>query len=269
MNIGNTHYDFEHHGYIMGILNATPDSFSDGGLHNTIQAAVNRTLEMIKQGASIIDIGGESTRPGHDPVDYHEEIARIVPIIEAIRQESTIPISVDTSKSQVAQAALKAGASMINDVWGLKKDPELAKVIAEYQVPCCIMHNRDKTQYDALIKDVINDLQESIDIALDAGIKKSQLIVDPGIGFAKTLNDNLYMMNHLDELQVFDLPILLGTSRKSMIGLALSQPVDQRVEGTIATTTFGYVQGCRIFRVHDVHENYLALKMIEAIKNGG
>lgn len=269
MQIGNTLFDFKHHGYIMGILNATPDSFSDGGLHNTTDAAVKRTLEMIEEGASIIDIGGESTRPGHESVSIEEEIARIVPIIEAIRKETTIPISVDTSKSQVAHAALHAGASMINDVWGLKKDPELANIIAKFQVPCCIMHNREDTHYSSLIHDVIDDLQTSLDIALNAGIAQSQIIIDPGIGFAKTLNDNLYMMNHLDELQVFKLPILLGTSRKSMIGLALSQPVDKRVEGTIATTTFGYVQGCRLFRVHDIKENYLALKMIEAIKNGG
>ncbi len=189
MNIGNTHFDFEHHGYIMGILNATPDSFSDGGLHNTIQAAVNRTLEMIKQGASIIDIGGESTRPGHDPVDYHEEIARIVPIIEAIRQESAIPISVDTSKSQVAQAALKAGASMINDVWGLKKILSLLRLSLniKYLAVLCIIVITPNMMHS--FKMSLMTLQESIDIALDAGIKKSQLIVDPGIGFAKTLNE--------------------------------------------------------------------------------
>ena len=269
MKIGNTVFNFKEHGYIMGILNATPDSFSDGGQHNAIDAAVRRVLEMIEEGAAIIDVGGESTRPGHEPVSSEEELHRIIPIIQAIRNISDIPISVDTSKSQVAEVALKSGASMINDVWGLKKDTELAKVIAKYQVPCCIMHNRLNTNYNALIKDVCNDLQSSIDIALKSGIEHSNLIIDPGIGFAKTLNDNLYIMNHLDELQLFDLPILLGTSRKSMIGLTLSQPVEQRVEGTIATTAFGYAQGCRIFRVHDVKENYLALKMMEAIKNGG
>ncbi len=269
MIIGNISFDFKHHGYIMGILNATPDSFSDGGTHNTLDAAIQRTQTMIEQGASIIDIGGESTRPGHTPVTAEEEIARVVPIIQGIRMVSDIPISIDTSKSQVAHAALSAGASMVNDVWGLKKDPELAYVIARHQVPCCLMHNRPTAHYTSLMDDIIQDLHESIHIALTAGISRENIILDPGIGFAKTLENNLSVMNHLNELQVFNCPILLGTSRKSMIGLTLNQPVEKRVEGTLATTVFGYTQGCRLFRVHDIEENTLALKMIEAMKNGG
>ena len=178
-----------------------------------------------------------------------------------------VPISIDTSKSEVAKAALMAGASMINDVWGFKKDRQLAVVAAEYNVPCCLMHNRSNKNYDNLIEDMKIDLQESIHIAIKAGVKPENIMLDPGIGFAKTLEDNLTVMKHLDAFMTLGYPILLGTSRKSMIGLTLDLPVNERLEGTIATTVLGFSKGCKVFRVHDVKENLRALKMAEAILN--
>lgn len=265
MKIGNKIFEFGKRTYIMGILNITPDSFSDGGKYNSINDAVQRAKKMIKEGADIIDIGGESTRPGHHIISEEEEINRVIPIIEAIRKE--LPqaiISIDTYKGNVAQAALKAGADMINDVYGLKKCPHMKKVIAEYKVPCCIMHNRDNLEYsNDLMLDICNDMQESIKIAKIAGI--TDLILDPGIGFAKTLENNLEVMRRLEEFKIDDYPILLGTSRKSMIGLTLDLPVNERVEGTIATTVIGISKGVDFVRVHDVKENVRAAKMTDAI----
>lgn len=272
MYIGKKFFDFSEKAYIMGILNVTPDSFSDGGNYTTLGAAIRQALIMEKEGAHIIDIGGESTRPGHTVLTVEEEISRVVPIIEALSPLLTIPISIDTSKSEVAEAAIKAGASLINDVWGFKQDPRLAQIASKYNVPCCLMHNRsekvlsdDTTDNSLLITTMICDLNESIEIALNAGVKGDQIILDPGIGFAKSLEDNLHVMKSLDSFLTLGYPLLLGTSRKSMIGLALDLPVDQRLEGTIATTVLGYMKGCRIFRVHDVKENYRALTMIEVI----
>lgn len=265
MSIGSLDFDFTNNGYIMGILNVTPDSFSDGGQFTTVDHAVEQALKMIEEGATIIDIGGESTRPGHETLAIEEEIQRVVPVIKALRQVSDIPISIDTSKSQVGEAAMEAGASMINDVWGFKRDPKLAQVAAYYKVPCCLMHNRDNTDYKSLINDMVKDFQVSIEIATNAGVKPSDIILDPGIGFAKTLDDNLVVMKHLEIFTKLGYPILLGTSRKSMIGLTLDLPVDQRLEGTIATTTLGYMKGCRIFRVHDVKENLRAMNMTAAM----
>lgn len=265
MKIGNTHFDFNNDAYIMGILNVTPDSFSDGGHFNTLEHAVEQAKKMIEDGVHIIDIGGESTRPGHEIVEIDEEISRVVPVIEAIRKLSDIPISIDTSKSAVAEAAIKAGASMVNDVWGFKKDPELATVTAKYNVPCCLMHNRNNSNYHHLIEDMKSDLLESIDIAVKAGVAHEQIMIDPGVGFAKTLADNLAVMKNLDVFNDLGYPVLLGTSRKSMIGLTLDLPVDERLEGTLATTVLGYIKGSRIFRVHDVKENLRALKMTQAM----
>jgi dihydropteroate synthase len=261
MRIGTTDFDFSKNGYIMGILNVTPDSFSDGGKFDTLDTAIKQALAMVGDGASIIDVGGESTRPGHEILSVREEIERVVPIIRELSKVLDVPISIDTSKSEVAEAAIQAGASMINDVWGFRKDPRLAEVASKYKVCCCLMHNRDNIDYTNLIEDMIADLQTSIDIAINAGVNKNSIIVDPGIGFAKTLDDNLTVMKHLDSFTKLDMPILLGTSRKSMIGLTLDLPVNERVEGTIATTVMGYMKGCRIFRVHDVKENLRALQM--------
>ena len=267
MLIGSKEFDFEKNAYIMGILNVTPDSFSDGGKWNEIDKALKRVEQMIGDGASIIDIGGESTRPGYVPVKPEEEVERIAPFIEKINETFSVAISVDTYKAYVAECAIKAGAHMINDRWGFKGDDEMAKVVAKYNVPCCIMHNRDNKlrPYSNLLEDVINDLKGSINLGLSAGVSKENIILDPGIGFGKTLEDNLSIMNNLEKLGKLGYPMLLGTSRKSMIGLTLDLPVEDRLEGTIATTVLGVMKGCSIVRVHDVKENYRALKMTRAI----
>ncbi len=265
MKIGNTIFDFDNNSYIMGILNVTPDSFSDGGKFNNVDTAVAKALTMVEEGAHIIDVGGESTRPGHEELSVQEEINRVVPIIEILAKSISVPISIDTSKESVAKAAILAGASLVNDVWGFKKDPDIASITAKYKVPCCLMHNRTNANYSNLIDDMIIDLNESINLAISAGIPKENIIIDPGIGFAKTVENNLFVMKHLDTFKKLNLPILLGTSRKSMIGLTLDLPVDKRLEGTIATTVVGYLKGCRLFRVHDVKENLRALRMTEAM----
>ncbi|MCY6370804.1 dihydropteroate synthase [Clostridium ganghwense] len=265
MKIGNKEFKIGERTYVMGILNVTPDSFSDGGKFNNIETAVAHAKEMIKEGVDIIDIGGESTRPGHEEISVEEEINRVVPVIEALAKEIEIPISIDTCKAEVARRAVEAGASLINDVWGFKKEKEIAKVAAKYGVPCCLMHNRKDKNYNNIIEDMIEDLKKSIDIALEAGVKKENIILDPGIGFAKTYTDNLKVMKELEKLKVLEYPILLGTSRKSMIGLTLDLPTDERVEGTIATTVIGIMKGCDFVRVHDVKENKRACIMTDAI----
>lgn len=253
--------------YVMGILNVTPDSFSDGGKFNDISNALNHAETMINDGADIIDIGGESTRPGHTKISDEEEISRIVPIVEAVRSNFDIPISCDTYKSRVAKAALTAGADLINDIWGLKYDNDIANVIAKDGCAVCIMHNRDNTEYTNFITDVKNDLTQSIEIAKKAGIKDDKIILDPGVGFAKTLEENLLITNKLEILSEFGYPILLGTSRKSMIGLTLDLPVTERLEGTLATTVLACLKGAMFVRVHDVKENKRAITMTEAILN--
>lgn len=265
MIIGKKNFDTKKHTYIMGILNVTPDSFSDGGRYQHLDAAVRHADEMIRDGADILDIGGESTRPGHLQISDSEEIARVVPVIEKIKREFDIPISIDTYKSSVAEAALQAGADMVNDIWGLKYDRELAGVIAEYGVPCCLTHNREKAEYKDFIPEVLNDLRESLRLAEAAGISREQIILDPGIGFGKTYEMNLEMLKHLEELNSLGYPILLGTSRKSVIGLTLDLPADQREEGTLVTTVLGIRSGCSFVRVHDVKANVRAAKMTEAI----
>ncbi len=269
MKIGTKEFDFRTSCYLMGILNVTPDSFSDGGKWNSIDAALFHTEQMIHEGAAIIDIGGESARPGHQPVSEEEEIERVLPYIEAIKQRFDIPISIDTYKAKTAKEAFLAGADLLNDIWGLKGSKEIAEIAAKFQRPCCLMHNRNREQqpYVRLMDEVLSDLRESLQIAYDAGIKKENLLLDPGIGFGKTTEENLIVLNHLERLLELDYPILLGTSRKSVIGNTLDLPTDQRVEGTIATTVMGVLKGCRIFRVHDVKENYRAMKMAEAIIN--
>ena|SRR3712207_3191745 len=265
MKIGSKTFELGKQTYIMGILNATPDSFSDGGKFNNIEKAINHAKEMINAGADIIDIGGESTRPNHVPVDEEEEIKRVIPIIKALSQEIDVPISIDTYKGRVAELAIKAGASLINDVWGFKKDDNIARIAAKYDVACCLMHNRTNKNYNNFIEDVLCDLQESIDIALKAGVKKEKIMIDPGFGFAKTPDQNLQIMNELEKFNRLGYPILLGTSRKSTIGLVLDLPVNERVEGTIATTVIGIMKGCDFVRVHDVKENLRAAVMTNAI----
>lgn len=265
MRIGNKEFNIGQRTYVMGILNVTPDSFSDGGKFNSIDAAIKKVEELIRDGADIIDVGGESTRPNFEAVSIEEEIERVVPIIRAIKDNFDIPISIDTYKSTTAEAAIKAGADIINDVWGFKKDPSIANVAAKYDVPCILMHNREEDEYKDLMKDVVFDLIESINIALDAGVSRENIILDPGIGFAKTLEENLIVMNNLELIKAIGYPVLLGTSRKRMIGLTLDLPVDERVEGTIATTVLGIVKGCEFIRVHDVLENKRACVMTDAM----
>ncbi len=257
--------DYGNKTLIMGILNITPDSFSDGGSYNQLGAAVTRAMQMVRDGADIIDIGGESTRPGFDPVSVDEEIRRVVPIIKAISQEVDVPISIDTYKAETARKALEAGAHIINDVWGAKKEPEIAKVASEHKVPMILMHNRPNKDYKDFIRDSIQDLQESITIAKDAGVSDEQIILDPGIGFAKDVQLNLEMMRNLDRIVALGFPVLLGTSRKSMIGHILDLPIEERMEGTGATVCYGIQKGCRIMRVHDVKEISRMAKMMDAL----
>ncbi len=262
-------FDFGNRCYIMGILNVTPDSFSDGGRFVNIDRAVGHAVEMEKEGASIIDVGGESTRPGHTEVSVQEELDRVIPVIERLKSAVGIPVSVDTSKAEVAEAAVRAGASMINDVWGFRKDPDMAVVAAGAGVPCCLMHNRKKPEYSDVVAEVISDLSVSTGIAIEAGVDRDKIIIDPGIGFGKTLEHNLVIMKNIKEFSSLGFPVLLGTSRKSMIGLTLDLPVDQRIEGTIATTVLGVMGGMSVFRVHDVAANLRAVRMTEAILKAG
>lgn len=265
MRIGNKEFNIGERTYIMGILNVTPDSFSDGGKFNEIEAAVAQAKKLVEDGADIIDIGGESTRPGAEYVTEEEEIKRVVPIIKAIKEQLDVIISIDTYKSKTAEEAVKAGADIINDIWGAKYDKNIAKVAAKYNVPIILMHNRQPKPYENLMKDVVADLQESIDIAIEAGVKKENIILDPGIGFAKTYEENLIVMNNCEIIKEMGYPILLGTSRKSMIGLTLNLPVNERVEGTLATTVMGIMKGLEFVRVHDVLENKRVAVMTDAI----
>ncbi|WP_025689747.1 dihydropteroate synthase [Paenibacillus zanthoxyli] len=251
---------------VMGILNVTPDSFSDGGLWDKPEAAVRHALQMVEEGADIIDIGGESTRPGHEPVSADEELSRILPVIEAIhRAAPQIPLSVDTYKAEVAKQAIAAGAHIINDIWGCKADPLMGKVAAEAGCPIILMHNRKDRDYTNLQADMIADLRESIDLALQAGVRAEHIILDPGIGFAKDYHENLRVMMSLDSLTELGYPVLLATSRKRFIRTALDLPVDDVVEGTAATVAFGIAQGCQIVRVHDVRLIKRTVTMCDAM----
>lgn len=264
MIIGNTTFD-EDKTYVCGILNVTPDSFSDGGKFNKLDAALYHAEEMIEEGAMLIDIGGESARPGYTMISDEEEIERVVPVIEALKSRFDVPLSLDTYKSKVAKAGIESGIDLINDIWGLKYDKAMAKVVADNGLPICIMHNRDNTDYTDFMTDVLSDLKESVDMAITAGIERDKLILDPGVGFAKNLEQNIIVMKELERLNCFKLPILLGTSRKSVIGLTLDLPKDERVEGTLVTTVLAVIKGCMFVRVHDVKENIRTIKMAEAL----
>ena len=269
MKIGNREFQTEGHTYVMGILNVTPDSFSDGGRWNDKDKSLRHVEEMLAEGADIIDIGGESTRPGYTLLSDEEEIARVAPVIEAVKANFDVPVSLDTYKSKVAQAGIAAGADLINDIWGLKYDDKIADVISNSGLPCCLMHNRKNMDYGDFMQDVAADLAETIQLAERAGIHGEKIILDPGVGFAKTYEQNLEVIHCLEELKILGYPILLGCSRKSVIGLTLDLPVDRRVEGTLVTTVMGVIKGCMFVRVHDVAENVRAIKMTEAILRGG
>lgn len=268
MRIGMREFQTKGHTYVMGILNVTPDSFSDGGQYNQMDAALFHVEEMIKEGMDIVDIGGESTRPGYTVLSEEEEIARVAPIIEKIKTKFNIPISLDTYKAKVAKAGMKAGADLINDIWGLKYDMELAGVIAEAEASCCLMHNRKEAVYQDYMQDVIVDLQETIAIAHKAGIADGKIILDPGVGFGKSYENNLEIIKRMEQLHTLGYPVLLGTSRKSVIGLTLNLPPKERVEGTLVTTVMAVMKDAMFVRVHDVKENVRAIKMAEAILYG-
>jgi dihydropteroate synthase len=269
MIIAEKNFDFKNHCYVMGILNVTPDSFSDGGKYNNLDNALFHAEQMINDGADIIDIGGESTRPNYVKITDGEEIERIAPVIRAVKERFDIPVSLDTYKYGVAEAGIEAGADLINDIWGLKYDSgEMARVIADSGLPCCLMHNRENSEYNNFMDDMLGDMGETVRIALDSGISSDKIILDPGVGFAKSYENNLEAIDRVDMLCEMGYPVLLGTSRKSVIGITLNLPSDMRVEGTIVTTVVGVMRGASIVRVHDVAENVRAVKMTEAIMKG-
>lgn len=265
MKIGEKEFLTKGRTYCMGILNVTPDSFSDGGRFTDREQALKHVEQMLSEGMDILDIGGESTRPGHQQISVEEEIDRTSGIIEMVKKEFDVPVSLDTCKPEVAESGIKAGADLINDIWGLKYDPRMANLIAENNLPCCLMHNRKESSYWHLMEEVIADLKETLDIAKKAGIKKENIILDPGVGFGKTYEHNLTVLHHLDDLNALGYPLLLGASRKSVIGLTLDLPVNQRVEGTVVTTVLAVLSGYMFVRVHDVKENVRAIRMTEAI----
>ena len=265
MKIGNRTFADTGKTYIMGILNVTPDSFSDGGKFDRLDAALRHAEEMVADGADIIDIGGESTRPGHTVISDQEEIDRVAPVIEAVKARFDAPVSIDTYKGAVAEAALKAGADLVNDIWGFRHDQRVAELTAKYDAACCLMHNRREPVYNDFFADVLDDLKASVAIAEAAGVPREKIMVDPGVGFAKTYEQNLLCIRELERFHALGLPVLLGTSRKSVIGLTLDLPADQRVEGTLVTTVMAVMQGCAYVRVHDVKENRRAIAMTEAI----
>ena len=259
---------------IMGILNVTPDSFSDGGKYLEKNTAINHALEMIDQGADIIDIGGESTRPFSDPVSLKEEISRVVPVIEGIRKESDICISIDTTKSQVATAALNSGASVINDVSAMEVDPLMVDVALKFDCPLIIMHMKgtpknmqDDPQYESLISDIKDYLLDRTDFIISKGINPKKIVIDPGIGFGKTVENNFEIINNLKHFTSMDFPVLLGASRKSFIGISLNLPEEDRLEGSLAANIIGFQNGAKIFRVHDVAETNKALIIANKIFN--
>lgn len=272
--IGKKQFKRQGHTYVMGILNVTPDSFSDGGSYTELSDALYRVEQMMKEGAELIDVGGESTRPGYiQQITDEEEIARTCPVIEAIKKNFDVPVSLDTYKSEVAKAGVQAGMDLFNDIWGLQYDPKMAKIIAQSGLPCVLMHNRKEKMGDEIkatpeLETMFReDFGRILTIAEDAGIDREKIILDPGVGFAKSYEQNLWVINHLPFFQEMGYPVLLGTSRKSVVGLTLDLPVNERVEGTLATTAFAVECGCCMVRVHDVRENVRFIRMMEAIRN--
>ncbi|MBO0588104.1 dihydropteroate synthase [Sporosarcina sp. E16_8] len=262
----NAEMDFKKETVIMGILNVTPDSFSDGGKYGRIDAALKRAEEMLRDGAKIIDVGGESTRPGHIPISLEEELERTIPVIRALTRELGCTVSIDTYKAGVAEEAILAGAQIINDIWGAKREPYIADVAAKHGVPIILMHNREKAEYEGSFMDeVIADLQESVGIAVAAGVTHDNIWLDPGIGFARNAIQNIWTMQGLDRISEMGYPVLLGTSRKSLIGNVLGLPVEERLEGTGATVCYGIEHGCHIMRVHDVKEIARMAKMMDVL----
>lgn len=264
MIIRGKEFDVKNNVYIMGILNVTPDSFSDGGNFNSLDKALFHTEEMIAQGADIIDIGGESTRPGYTKISDQEEIERVSPIIDAIRQRFEIPLSLDSYKSNVIKANVTQ-IDMINDIWGLKYDDKMAGIVSDSGLPYCLMHNRKNNEYKSFFDDFISDIKESLAIAEKAGIKKENIILDGGVGFAKSYEQNLQVINRTDILCELGYPVMIATSKKSVIGLTLDNELNQRTIGTVATTVIGVMKGASFVRVHDISENCDAIRMTKSV----
>lgn len=268
MRIGQRDFRTKGHAYVMGILNVTPDSFSDGGKYDQLDQALYHVEQMITDGMDIVDVGGQSTRPGYTQISVEEETERVVPVIEAIKSRFNVPISLDTHRSEVAKSGIAAGADMINDIWGLKFDENMATVIAEAGIPCCLGHNRKDIKYTNLIEEMLWDMESSLEMANKKGIAYDKIILDPGIGFGKTYENNLEIIDNLQKFHSLGYPLLLGASRKSVIGMGLDLPVNERMEGTLVTTVYGVKQGVMFVRVHDVKENVRAIRMTEAIRDG-
>jgi dihydropteroate synthase len=272
LNFSKRILDLSSRTHLMGILNVTPDSFSDGGEFFQVEDAVKQGVRMAEEGADIIDVGGESTRPESDPVTIEEELSRVIPVIEALSKEIDIPISVDTYKSEVAKKALDAGAEMINEISALRFDPQMKKIAAERQVPIVIMHIKgtpknmqENPYYDDVIEEIIEYLRESMRLAKDTGIQKENIIIDPGIGFGKRLEDNINILKNLNKFSILDCPILIGPSRKSFIGKLLDLPVEERLEGSLAALTVSIMNGANIVRVHDVEESKRVACLVDTI----
>jgi dihydropteroate synthase len=254
-DIGGQRFEWGSRTYVMGVINVTPDSFSGDGLGSDIDRAVAQGLRMMREGADMLDVGGESTRPGHQPISAGEEIARTEAVVARLAREAEVPVSIDTYKLEVAEAGVAAGATMLNDIWGLTRSPALAQLAATSNCALVVMHNQDGTEYSGdLMVEIKRFLRESIDRALEAGVPRERVLVDPGIGFGKTAEHNWVVMRRLEELRELGQPILIGTSRKSFIGKALDLPVDDRIEGTAATVTAAILRGTDVVRVHDVRE---------------
>lgn len=282
MRIGNMEFQTSGHTYVMGILNVTPDSFSDGGEFRELDAALFHVEEMVEEGADIIDVGGESTRPGYQAISIQEETDRVISVLEEVKKRFEIPVSVDTYKAPVMDAALFAGADLANDIWGLRYESlfseeergwdgeTMAEVVARHQKPVCVMQNRREAVYrEGLLPGMIADLEESVRIGDRAGISRERMILDPGIGFGKTYDHNLQVLAHLGDFKVLEMPLLLAASRKSVIGLTLNLPVTEREEGTLVTTVLAVQNGWQMVRVHDVKKSVRAIRMMEKIRECG
>ena len=273
MMIGGSTFEWGSRTYVMGVINATPDSFSGDGVGSNVEAALAQARLFEQEGADIIDVGGESTRPpsiyaGSEPVTADRELERVLPTIRAITQETDVPVSIDTYKAEVARQAVAAGASMINDVWALRRDAEMARTAAELGVPVVLMHNQDHTEYDDVVPDVIARLSRLADRAVEAGVRRDGIVLDPGMGFGKTAQHNLEILRRLGEFRATGLPLLVGMSRKSTIGYVLDLPVEERVEGTAATVALSIAGGADIVRVHDVREMVRVARMSDAVVRG-
>ena len=273
MKIGGATFEWGSRTYVMGVINATPDSFSGDGVGANVDGALAQARSFEEWGADIIDVGGESTRPpsiyaGSEPVTADKELERVLPIIRAIVEETDVPVSIDTYKAEVARQAVEAGASMINDVWALQRDPDMAGAAAGLGVPVVLMHNQNHTDYDDVVPDVISRLSWLADRAVEAGVRRDGIVVDPGMGFGKTAQHNLEILRRLDEFRATGLPLLVGMSRKSTIGYVLDLPIDERVEGTAATVALSIAGGADIVRVHDVREMARVARMSDAVVRG-